>query len=76
MPKLDFVLFDFDLAGTALLNDDTLALHWGMSCGNDVIEGVATVPAPGVLGLLSLGLLAAAFVRRRATVAAKTVAAK
>ena len=64
------LLFDFDIAGTSLLHDDTLALHWGMTCGNDVIEGLATVPAPGALGLLGLGLLAAPFLRRRAAATA------
>ncbi len=58
------LLFDFDLAGSSLANDSTLALHWGMTCGNDVIEGVANVPTPAVAPMLALGLLAG--LRRRA----------
>lgn len=57
------LLFDFDLAGTSLANDDSLALHWAMTCGNDVIEGVAQVPTPVTAPLLALGLLAGLFGR-------------
>ena len=36
-----------------------LALHWAMTCANDVIEGqVRGVPEPGSLALLGVGLLA------------------
>ena len=57
------LLFDFDLAGTSLANDGSLALHWAMTCGNDVVEGVAQVPTPLTAPLLALGLLAG--LRRR-----------
>lgn len=61
----DRLQFNFDLAGTALADDDTLALHWDMSCGNDVIEGVAHVPAPAAAPLLALGALLGLLRRRR-----------
>lgn len=54
--------FVFDIANTALAHSDTLALHWGMSCANDVIEGQQYVPEPTTLALLLPGLLA---MRRR-----------
>ena len=50
--------FLIDLTGTALEGSDTIALHWGMTCGNDTIEGEYTVvPEPAVLGLLAIGLI-------------------
>lgn len=36
---------------------DTYGLHWGMSCGNDVIEGAATVPEPPTMLLFGIGLI-------------------
>lgn len=50
------VSFDIDLAGTGLLSGSELAFHWGMTCGNDVIEGSVAVPEPPALALLMLGL--------------------
>jgi len=49
-----FLRFDLDLAGTSLANASTLALHWGPTCANDVLEG--SVPEPGTLALFALGL--------------------
>lgn len=49
--------FYIDLTGTDLLYSDTFALHWGMTCGNDTIEGEYSVPEPAILGLLALGLI-------------------
>ena len=51
------VNFEIDLTGTALANSSNIALHWGMTCGNDTIEGEYTVPEPAILGLLSMGLI-------------------
>ena len=63
------VSFDFDLTGTTLLNDSTLALHWDMMCANDVIEGVVRVPvgvpAPETAPLMAAGAIALVLVRRR-----------
>jgi hypothetical protein len=41
--------------------------HWTMSCGNDVVEGGATVPEPGALLLLAGGLLGLVGSRRLRT---------
>ena len=51
------VNFEIDLTGTALAGSKTIALHWGMTCGNDTIEGEYSVPEPAILGLLALGLI-------------------
>lgn len=51
--------FEIDLTGTSLLNSSEIAFHWGMTCGNDVIEGrlnTQKVPEPTALGLILLGL--------------------
>lgn len=50
------VNFMIDLTGTDLLLGDEIALHWGFTCANDVIEGAYSVPEPGILALLSMGL--------------------
>lgn len=34
-----------------------LGFHWGMTCGNDVIEGGASVPEPATVVLLGSGLV-------------------
>lgn len=60
------ISFVFDLTGTSLLSSDTIALHWAMTCGNDVIEAefpMSSVPEPAALSMLSLGLLG--FMARR-----------
>jgi hypothetical protein len=58
--------FLIDLTGTALAGSDTIALHWGMTCGNDTIEGEYTdVPEPAILGLLAIGLIAIGANKRR-----------
>lgn len=53
--KISFLI---DLTGTSLAGSNTIALHWGMTCGNDTIEGeYSSVPEPATLGLLALGLI-------------------
>ncbi|HCW91017.1 MAG TPA: PEP-CTERM sorting domain-containing protein [Marinobacter sp.] len=34
-----------------------IGLRWSMTCANDIVEGSYTVPEPGTLALLGLGLL-------------------
>lgn len=59
-----------NLSQTDLLNGNTLAFHWGMTCANDVIEGqvdITKVPEPGTIGLVALALVGIFFMRRRPT---------
>lgn len=57
-----YLEFSFDIRGAGL-TPNNLGLHWGPTCGNDVIEGKASVPEPGTFGLLGLGLMALAYRR-------------
>lgn len=50
-PGAQHLHFVFDVAGTALANSEYIALHWGMSCGNDVVEGQQYVSEPASLTL-------------------------
>jgi len=43
----------------------TYGLHWGMTCGNDVIEGAASVPEPSAMLLFGTGLMGLGGVLRR-----------
>ena len=59
------VNFYLDLTGTSLLGTD-IAVHWGMTCANDVIEGeVPAVPVPAAVWLFGSGLLGLVAVARR-----------
>lgn len=64
----DYIKFTIDLTGTALIGSSEIALHWGMTCGNDTIEGAYAVPEPGILAILMSGLAGIAVVRRRESV--------
>jgi PEP-CTERM motif len=58
----------FDLSSLSQFqNVSDYGFHWGMSCGNDVIEGGASapVPEPSTFLLLGAGLLGAGLYRRR-----------
>lgn len=62
--KVNFLI---DLTGTDLAGSETIAMHWGMTCGNDTIEGkiVRNVPEPGILALLIAGLVSFGFSRKK-----------
>jgi hypothetical protein len=66
------IKFTITLASTSdLLKYSSLAMHWGETCQNDVIEGqVSLVPVPGVLPLTGLGLVMLGLARRRRRAAA------
>lgn len=59
------LVFSIDTAGSALANYSTIAMHWGETCQNDVIEGATSVPEPAGLALFALGLLGVAGARKR-----------
>ena len=61
----DYIRFEIDLSDTGLANSSNLALHWGMTCGNDTIEGEYSVPEPAILGLLTLGLIGIGISKRK-----------
>lgn len=63
--EADHLSFAIDLSGSELSLANGIALHWDMSCGNEVIEGYAEVPEPGSLALLTLGFIGAGVARRR-----------
>ena len=51
------ILFTLNIAGTALENADSIGIHWGMTCGNDTIEGQYTAPEPATMVMLLTGML-------------------
>lgn len=58
--------FTVNVTGTDLANFSSIAMHWGETCQNDVIEGIVRLtPIPGTVPLLGLGLAGLALVRRR-----------
>ncbi|GAB2880275.1 hypothetical protein GCM10027277_56900 [Pseudoduganella ginsengisoli] len=58
--------FTINVAGTDLAKFSTIAMHWGETCQNDVIEGVVRLtPIPGTLPLLAAGLAGLYWMRRR-----------
>ncbi len=75
----DRIRYQVDIFGTDLWwrpgqSELTIAMHWAMDCGNDVIEGATvffdpppntSVPEPTALGLALLGIAGAGGLRRR-----------
>ena len=70
---LDYLSISFDISALSI-EAESLGLHWGMSCGNDVIEGAfehgyvpdsGTVPEPSTVFLLGLGLIGVLGVGRK-----------
>jgi hypothetical protein len=61
----ELLSFSIDVASTDLARAGALALHWGETCQNDVVEGSVDLPLPGSLSLMALGSLALMARRRR-----------
>ena len=58
------LLFDIQIGGTALAGFGDIALHWGETCQNDVIEGVTDVPEPATPALVALAVAGLALRRK------------
>lgn len=65
------LLFKIDIGGSALAAYGDIALHWGQTCQNDVIEGYTDVPEPATPALLALAVLGFAL-RRKAGARSQT----
>ncbi len=61
--ELSFLL---DVSGLEIGGWNDIAIHWGPTCQNDVIEGGGHIPEPSTWMLLSFGLIGLGFSRARA----------
>lgn len=52
----NLINFEIDISGTSLLASSVVAVHWGPTCANDVIEGVSPVPVPAAVWLFVSGI--------------------
>jgi len=60
------IVFTLNVTGTSLSSYNDLAIHWGETCQNDVIEGLANVvPEPAPFAIFGLGLIGLSFARRK-----------
>jgi len=67
-PSLSALTFTINLSGSELMDYTSFAMHWGETCQNDILEGVALgvhVPLPGTAALLFIGFGALGMARRR-----------
>jgi hypothetical protein len=61
-PELSTMTFTYSTLDGRLSPE--MGYHWDMMCGNDVVEGGNTVPEPGTIVLLGLGLAGLAGIKR------------
>lgn len=58
------IVFNIDVRGTELASYGAMALHWGQTCQNDVIEGITDIPEPTTPALIALALVGLAMRRK------------
>lgn len=51
----ELITFTLNIQNTSLLDGDKIAIHWGPTCNNDVVEGELPIPTPEPASLLLCG---------------------